>query len=109
MAGGRGPTCCIHPDDADQLALHDGALARITSKAGWVEARIEVTDDVVPGSVCLPHGWGQRVDVAGNRSGVGGPDYNALTADGAAAVEPLAGMSILNGVRVRVEPIPVSR
>jgi len=40
---------------------------------------------------------------------VGGPDYNALTADGAAAVEPLAGMSILNGVRVRVEPIPVSR
>src|SRR5882757_345366 len=109
MAGGRGPTCCIHPDDADQLALHDGALARITSKAGSVEARIEVTDDVVPGSVCLPHGWGQRVDVAGNRSGVGGPDYNALTADGAAAVEPLAGMSILNGVRVRVEPIPVSR
>lgn len=105
MVGGRGPTCCIHPDDADELALYDGAMARITSKAGSVEARVEVTDDVVPGSVCLPHGWGGKVDVAGNRTAAGGPEYNILTANGAAAVEPLAGMSILTGVRVRVEPI----
>jgi formate dehydrogenase len=105
MIGGRGPTCSIHPEDADELALHDGAMVRITSKAGSVEARVEVTDDVVPGSVCLPHGWGGQVDVAGNRSDVGGPEYNALTSRGATEVEPLAGMSILNGVRVRVEPI----
>ena len=105
MIGGRGPTCSIHPEDAEELALHDGAMVRITSKAGSVEARVEVTDDVVPGSVCLPHGWGGQVDVAGNRSDVGGPGYNALTSRGATEVEPLAGMSILNGVRVRVEPI----
>lgn len=106
VRGGKGPTCCLHPDDAHELGVKDGERALITSRVGSVEALVEVTADVVRGAACLPHGWGHRVGVDGSANGIGGPNYNALTLAGPAELEPLAGMSKLNGVHVRVEPVP---
>jgi anaerobic selenocysteine-containing dehydrogenase len=100
--GGRGPTCQVHPDDAAVAGLGDGDAVRVASRQGSVEAVVELTADVVPGAISLPHGWGRRVRVDGSADGGGGPDYNALTSAGAAALEPLSGMSVLNGIRVRI-------
>jgi anaerobic selenocysteine-containing dehydrogenase len=64
--------------------------------------RVQITDDMAPGVVSLPHGWGhaeaapwQRV--AGERPGVSANDW---TDD--ADVEGLVGQSVLNGVPVRL-------
>jgi hypothetical protein len=38
----------------------------------------------------------------------GGPDYNTLTSGGAEALEPLSGMSVLNGIHVRIAPVRTS-
>src|SRR6202011_823164 len=51
-------TLLIHPDDAVRLAVGDGRPARVTSEAGSIEVSVEVTDEMMPGVVCLPHGWG---------------------------------------------------
>ncbi|MEY3680668.1 MAG: molybdopterin oxidoreductase family protein [Ilumatobacteraceae bacterium] len=101
------PRCTlhVHPDDADRLGVRDGHPARITSRVGEVDAVVEITDDIRPGVVSLPHGWGHgvpgtRLNVAAERPGV---NSNVLTDD--RALDPLSGTSVLNGIPVSVVPI----
>jgi len=105
-AGEGQPACSVHPEDARKLGLVDGGFVRIRSRSGAVETLVEITDDVTPGSVCLPHGWGNQVSPNGTGNGPGGPDFNSLTRAGPDNLEQLSGMSVLNGVHVRLEHIP---
>ena len=97
-------TLQVHPDDAARLGVADGAFARVSSRTGAVEAPVEVTEDVRPGVVSLPHGWGHelpgvRLSVAGAHAGV---NANVLTDE--EVLEPLSGTAILNGIPVEVGP-----
>ncbi len=102
----KGPDRCtlmIHPDDAAGRGISDGALVTIRSRIGAVTVAAEVSDDVMPGVVSLPHGFGHgrsgvRLSVAREKPGV---SINDLT-DGA-AIDPLSGNAVLNGVPVEVE------
>lgn len=97
-------TLQVHPDDAGSWLLTDGGQARVTSSAGSVVVPVEVTDDVPPSVVSLPHGWGHdapgtRMEVAARRPGV---NSNTLT-DGS-VLDPLSGNAVLNGIPVEVVP-----
>jgi anaerobic selenocysteine-containing dehydrogenase len=99
-------TLLVHPDDAAAFSLVDGALARVTSEAGSVEVAVEVTDEMLPGVVSLPHGWGHdrpgtRMAVAREHAGVN----NNLLAP-AHLVDPLSGNAAVNGIPVVVTPVP---
>ncbi|MBI4936016.1 MAG: molybdopterin-dependent oxidoreductase [Actinobacteria bacterium] len=101
------PRCTlhVHPDDAHRLGLADGGVARITSRVGTVDAPVEVTDEVRPGVVSLPHGWGHdqpgtRMRVAAERAGV---NSNVLADH--EALDPLSGTSVLNGIPVDISPV----
>jgi anaerobic selenocysteine-containing dehydrogenase len=96
-------TLYVHPDDAQRLQLSDGGSARITSRVGEVVAPVEVTDEIMPGVVSLPHGWGHgqkgsRQSVASEYAGV---NSNLLTDE--TLIDPLSGNAVLNGIPVRVE------
>ena len=98
------PRCTlhVHPDDAARLGLADGGHARVTSRVGTVDAPVVVTDEVRPGVVSLPHGWGHdrpdtRLRVAAERAGV---NSNVLADHD--AMDPLSGTSVLNGIPVTV-------
>jgi len=101
----KGKTDCtlqVHPDDADRLGLADGASATVESRVGKVVAPVEVTDEVMPGVVCLPHGWGYdeagiEMNVAKSKPGV---NSNALTDD--TALDALSGNCALNGIPVDI-------
>ncbi|MCB2047920.1 MAG: molybdopterin-dependent oxidoreductase [Novosphingobium sp.] len=54
------PTLMMHPDDAAARGFFDGQAVRISTPTGSVEALLEVTDEVVPGAVCYPHGFGHK-------------------------------------------------
>ena len=103
-------TLHLHPDDAAPLGLADGDLAEVASAVGRVEVAVEITGDIMPGVVSLPHGWGHdhpgaRLTVAARHPGV---NANVLTDP--AAVDPLSGNAVLNGVPVTVNvaaPEPV--
>jgi formate dehydrogenase major subunit len=49
----RGEALDIHPDDANRLALHDGARVEVASRRGKIVAPVRLTDDVAPGEVFL--------------------------------------------------------
>ena len=106
-----GPARCtlhVHPDDAERLGLADGAPARVASRAGALEAPVEVTDAIRPGVVSLPHGWGH--DAPGARLGVAaahaGVNANLLADEG--QVDALSGNAVLNGIPVSVVAVPAA-
>lgn len=100
------PALLMHPDDARRLGLADDTTVLVESATGAVTARLSTTDAVIAGAVCLPHGWGHNGDGGWQHANAaGGANFNALTASGAGALEPLAAMSILNGVRVRISAL----
>jgi len=102
MNGGRRHHALrMHPADAAARGLADGALVRIRSAAGQVEVPVLLTDEMTPGVVALPHGWGHR---GGWRvaNAAGGVNSNRLMDAAPESLERLAGMSHLNGVAVEV-------
>ena len=104
----KGPSDCVlhaHPDDAARYGLRDGEEAEISSAAGAVRATVGVTENIMPGVVSLPHGWGHnlpgtRLGVASEHAGV---NVNLLVPGD--QVDPLSGNAIQNGVPVTLRPV----
>ncbi|WP_397408872.1 molybdopterin oxidoreductase family protein [Polaromonas sp.] len=104
----KGPMRCtalVHPADAERLGLADGALARISNQGRSIEAQVQVSDEMMPGVVSLPHGWGHglpgtRMALAAERPGA---NLNALLDEDWR--DPLSGNAVLSGVPVVLEPV----
>jgi anaerobic selenocysteine-containing dehydrogenase len=99
-------TLLMHPTDAGARGLVDGQRVRVGTRTGSVRAPLEVSEDMRPGVVSLPHGWGHerpgtRLRVASSRPGV---SFNDLSDE--SLVDILSGTSRLNGVPVQVEAEP---
>ncbi|MBL8621327.1 MAG: molybdopterin oxidoreductase family protein, partial [Myxococcales bacterium] len=95
-------TLLMHPDDARARGLAEGALARLASPVGAVEVPVELTTDLMPGVVSLPHGWGHhrpgaRLAVAAAHAGVSMNDVIDP-----ACVDELTGTAVLAGQAVTV-------
>jgi anaerobic selenocysteine-containing dehydrogenase len=105
VSGRQRCTAHVHPDDAERLGLADGEGVVVRSRAGTVVVPVEVTEDVMPGVVSIPHGWGH--DQPGAALGVAaehaGTNSNVLTDE--LVLEPLSGTAILNGIPVELEPV----
>jgi anaerobic selenocysteine-containing dehydrogenase len=89
--------------DAERRGLLDCEHVRVTGPHGDVQVRLDCTEDMMPGVVSLPHGFGHRVAASTMKiaGALGGANVNVLTDD--QRVEPILGDSILNGVPVTVE------
>lgn len=97
-------TMLIHPADAAARGVTHGAIVRLRSRVGEVEVPAEVTEDIMPGVVSLPHGWGHdregvRLGIASRHAGV---SINDLVDD--QQVDALTGTAVLNGTPVEVAP-----
>jgi anaerobic selenocysteine-containing dehydrogenase len=103
----KGPQRCtlmIHPDDAASRGLTDGDRARIATQTGAIELPVEVTDEMMPGVVSVPHGWGHtrkgtRLSVASRHAGESVNDIID-----ASRIDALSGTSALTG-----QPVEVTR
>ena len=94
-------TVQVHPDDAERLGLAEGGRARVSSASGELVAPVEITDEIMPGVVSIPHGWGH--DAPGNRMAVAaahaGVNSNLLAP---VDVDVPSGNAVLNGIPVEV-------
>jgi anaerobic selenocysteine-containing dehydrogenase len=104
----KGPPRCtllVHPRDAASRHLASGDLARLGSETGAVVVPVEVTDAMLPGVVCLPHGWGHDRD--GTRLGVArqqpGASINDVTSD--LHLDTLSGNAGFNGLAVTLQRV----
>jgi anaerobic selenocysteine-containing dehydrogenase len=97
-------TLQVCPEDASRLGLAAGGAARVTSRVGKLVAPVAISDDLMPGVVSLPHGWGHdaaesRLQVANAHPGV---NANLLTDN--EAYDVASGTAVLFGTPVTVEP-----
>jgi len=104
MAGDRVHRARIHPEDAAAAGVEDGEPVRISSGEGAIETVAKVTDEVMAGTIAVPHGWGH----AGGwetANAAGGANVNLLASSRPEDLERLAGMAHLNGIAVRIEAV----
>ncbi|MEV6072876.1 molybdopterin-dependent oxidoreductase [Nocardia sp. NPDC052001] len=107
MRGDRTQAARINPKDAAVVGISDGSRCRVTSAHGSIEVTAHLTEDMTEGAVAIPHGWGHN---GGWRraNAAGGANPNELMSTDPGDVERLAGMSHLNGVQIRLDPVPLS-
>lgn len=98
-------TALVHPHDAARLGLADGGAAHMRNGARSIEVQVELSDDMMPGVVSLPHGWGHslpgtQLQVAAERPGV---NLNALLDENLR--DPLSGNAVLSGIPISMAPL----
>ncbi len=99
-------TLQVHPDDAKAHGLDDGGHARVRSKAGEVTVPVEVTADLRPGVVSLPHGFGHDLDGVQLQVARRQPGVNSNVLTDRDDIDPISGNAVLNGIPVELTPAP---
>ncbi len=95
-------TLVMHPDDAAAVGAGDGDSVEVRSAVGAITVPLRVSDEIMPGVVSLPHGYGH------GREGVGwthaaanpGASINDLTDD--QRVDAVSGNAAFSGTPVEV-------
>ena len=104
----KGPYRCtalMHPDDAAQHGLADGAIAALWNANGRLDVQIEVSAAMMPGVISLPHGWGHKLPGAQLRVAAQRPGVNLNELLDLNGRDPLSGNAVLSGVPVQVEAL----
>lgn len=105
MKGATRCTALLHPQDAARLGLSAGERVRVASAIGEIELPLEVSEEIRPGVVSIPHGFGH------GRPGVGwqlaakhaGASVNDITDP--RIVDRLTGNAAFNDVPVMVRAL----
>jgi anaerobic selenocysteine-containing dehydrogenase len=93
-------TLLIHPSDAANHQIENGERVNLQSRVGSIDVVAEISNEVMPGVVSLPHGWGHdrkgiRMSTASQHPGA---SINDLTDD--QRVDQLSGNAAFSGVPV---------
>ena len=94
----------LHPDDLASRGLTDGSMITVRSRAGEVQLPCTASEDIMPGVISIPHGYGHarrgiRAEIASKNAGV---SCNDIT--DAQYLDALSGNAAVNGVAVEVYP-----
>jgi anaerobic selenocysteine-containing dehydrogenase len=103
VAGKDRCTVQINSGDAARIGVGEGGRVKITSTAGMLVAPVEITDDIMPGVVSLPHGWGHDMEGAGMSVAAVRPGVNSNRLS-TGEMDPVSGNAVLNGIAVDVVP-----
>ena len=101
------PQCTIlmHPADAAHRQLATGEKVVVRSRVGSIVVPVEVSDEMMPGVVSIPHGWGH--DRPGNQLEVAqqhaGESINDLTDN--QNIDALCGTAAFNGTLVTIDSL----
>ena len=105
MGGTNRCTLLMNPKDAADSGVTGAAMVRVTSESGSVDVALEETEEMMPGVVSLPHGWGHTVP--GAQPGVA-PEHAGVNANLLAPsrlVDVPSGNAVVNGFPVTVTAV----
>lgn len=103
VSGKERCTLQIHPQDATRLQLTAHEQVQVSSESGAVTVPIEITSDIRPGVVSLPHGWGHGAPGTHTTVAASHPGVNINVLSPGRLVDVASGNAVLNGIPVRVE------
>jgi len=85
------PLVQLHPDTAKGLGIADGDNLKVETARGNVKMKAQLTPDILPQVVCIPHGWG------------GEANANWLTSD--EDMDPITGFPAFKSMLCRVSKV----
>lgn len=97
-------TLLVHPDDADALGLSDARNATVETDGGSVDVVVQVSADMMPGVVSLPHGWGHGLPGTMLTVANAHPGVNANVPNPVEFLDVPSSTHVVNGVPCRVRP-----
>jgi anaerobic selenocysteine-containing dehydrogenase len=92
----------VNPKDAEARGLRDGEIGLLESRVYTGEVPVRVSDQMRPGVVSLPHGWGHGGLGPWQKTAASHPGVSANDWTDDQDVEEIVGQSILNGVPVQL-------
>jgi anaerobic selenocysteine-containing dehydrogenase len=95
----------MHPADGIRLGIADGQRARVKSRVGAIEVDVELSDEVMPGVVSLPHGWGHDREGTLLRTARLHPGASINDVTDEQAVDELSGNAAFSGTPVEVHAV----
>jgi anaerobic selenocysteine-containing dehydrogenase len=98
-------TLLMHPRDAARIGIGGGVRVRLTSGVGSVVVEVALSDEVMPGVVSLPHGWGHTREGSQLRTAAQQPGASANDVTDHLAVDALSGNAAFSGIPVAVSRI----
>jgi anaerobic selenocysteine-containing dehydrogenase len=109
MKGKNRCTLLMNSKDLDSNGIKENENVRVISNVGSVVLPVEVTDEMMPGVVSIPHGYGHnrkgsQWSVAQDNAGV---SINDIMDD--QQVDELTGNAAFSGQSVRIEPVSNSQ
>ncbi len=106
LVRGKNPcTLQVNSADADALGIASGEVVSVRSRTGEIHIEAEVSDDLLPGVVSIPQGWGHNqpdtnMTVAASQPGV---SINGVTDP--LRVDLLTGNAAFNGTPVAISSL----
>lgn len=106
LVKGKNPcTLQVNSTDADALGIANGEVVSVRSRTGEIHIEAEVSDDLLPGVVSIPQGWGHNqsdtnMTVAATQPGV---SINGVTDP--LRVDLLTGNAAFNGTPVAISSL----
>ncbi|OBA64269.1 molybdopterin dinucleotide-binding protein [Mycobacterium sp. 1100029.7] len=107
MRGRDRCTLLIHPDDAARIGLADGKPARVSTSEGAVTVAAEVSDEMMPGVVSLPHGWGHGLHGTQLATANAHPGVNSNLLNPVDVIDVPSNTHAVNGVPCQVRAVAV--
>ncbi|GJM10723.1 MAG: oxidoreductase [Lysobacteraceae bacterium] len=101
-------TAMINPGDAERLGISDGEQVAVSSRVGQISLPAELSDTMMPGVLCIPHGFGhtRKGTRVPHAEAVGGASVNDITDH--RAMDALTGNAAFSGLRVDLHKVPVA-
>jgi anaerobic selenocysteine-containing dehydrogenase len=100
------PMARLNRSDAERAGIRDGDDVIVSTSTGSIRIGARVGDDIMPGVVSIPHGWGRRFQEPSADAAELGVNVNRLTDD--SLREPLTGVPVFNGIPCRLEKAPAT-
>jgi len=96
-------TLLVNPKDAEKLQFKNKEMVRVSSVVGSVDIAIEISNEMMPNVVSIPHGWGHnyeniKMETAQKNAGV---SINDLTNPD--KIDALTGNADFSGTKVKIE------
>lgn len=101
-----GNAALLHPTDAAERGIVDGATVEVRGAAGAVRLPVSLTEDVARGVVVVPHGWGHATTGPRRAQSLAGVNVNDIIPGGPAHMDPVSGQAVMLAHEVEVSAVP---
>lgn len=98
-------TLRMHSADAAARGLRGGDTVAVTSAAGTITVPLELDDDIRPGVISMPHGWGHGDPQTHLAVAHAHPGANTNVLSPGTLVDAVSGNAVLNGIAVEVRKV----